>query len=138
MHTEADAAEAQNPGAIGQISILESNGQAPATLTPADPWITTVSNGSLFGNWAVYYNPTVQACVNSFTNSLNVTYIQSLCKAAQAQIYNDAPDLWFGVDRLWSFSGSLVWPKGLINSFVMDPNFGAQNTIPVFNTITFG
>ena len=131
-------AEAQNPGAIGQISILESNGQAPATLTPADPWITAVSNGSLFGNWAIYYNPTVQACVNSFTSSLNVTYIQSLCKAAQAQIYNDAPDLWFGVDRLWSFSGSLVWQKGLINSFVMDPNFGAQNTIPIFNTITFG
>lgn len=130
--------EAQNPQAIGQISILESNGQAPATLTPADPWITTVSNGSLFGNWAIYYNPTVQSCVNSFTSSLNVTYIQSLCKAAQAQIYNDAPDLWFGVDRLWDFSGSLVWQKGVINSFVMDPNFGAQNTIPVFNTITFG
>src|SRR5207244_5385327 len=98
------SANVQNADQIGQLSLLGGTTWAPAALTPADYWLSFVSNRSLYGNWAVYYHPKVQACVDSFTSSIDVTYIQSLCKQAQAQIYNDAPYAWLGVAGLW-YSG---------------------------------
>lgn len=110
---------------------------APATLTPADYWVTFVSNQSLFGNFAVYNNPVVQNCVNIFTQSSNTSLIQSTCKPAQQQIYNDAPYIWLGVNTLWYFSGSLVWKNGALKSFLVDPVWSGQNSLPIFNTVIF-
>ena len=77
---------------------------------PVDNPISFVSNTSLFGNSAIYYNPTVQACVNAMTSTSNISAIQTLCKPAQAQIYNDAPYAWIGQITLWGQAGgSLVW-----------------------------
>ena len=81
-----------NTAEIGQLAFVSSGqGWGPATLTPADYWVTFVSNASLWGNWPGYTNPTVQACVNAFTATNNITQIQQLCTAAQAAIYNGAP-----------------------------------------------
>ncbi len=58
-----------NAAQIGQLAFVNSGfGWGPATLTPADYWVTFVSNTSLWGNWPGYSNPTVQACVNAFTS----------------------------------------------------------------------
>jgi ABC-type transport system substrate-binding protein len=125
----------QNADQIGQLSLLGGTTWAPAALTPADYWLSFVSNRSLYGNWAVYYHPTVQACADSFTSSIDVTYIQSLCKQAQAQIYNDAPYAWLGVARLWYAGGSLVWQKSMIKSFYVEQLWAGESTAPLFNTI---
>ena len=69
---------------------------------------------------AIYSNPTVQACVNSFTTTSNVSQIQSLCTSAQKQIYNDAPYARLGVNKLWYVDGSLVWQKNVVKSFNVD------------------
>ncbi|HYB04008.1 MAG TPA: ABC transporter substrate-binding protein, partial [Nitrososphaerales archaeon] len=111
---------------------------APGTLTPADYWETFVSNESLIGNTAIYYNPVVQAAVNAFTTSTNITYIQGLVEKAQAQIYTDAPYAWLGVPKLWYSDGSLVWQKGVISGFEVDPVWSGMDTAPIFNTVTFG
>lgn len=108
---------------------------APGTLTPADYWLTFVSNQSLTGNSAIYSNPTVEAAVNAFLTSQNTTYIQSLVSAAQQQIYDDAPYAWLGVSTLWVSSGSLVWQKSVISSFLVDPVWSGADTIPIFNTV---
>ena len=97
-----------------------------------------VSNESFFGNFANYYNPTVQSCVNAFTSTTDVGQIQTLCTAAQTQINNDAPYAWLGVLRLWNIDGSLVWQKGVVSSFALDPVFSGETTIPMINTVTFG
>jgi len=96
-----------------------------------------VSNQSFLGNYAIYSNPTVQACVNGFTSSSNVTYIQVLCTKGQAQIYNDAPYAWFGVNRLWYVDGSLVWQKSVVQNFYVDQVWSGQDLAPMFNTVTF-
>jgi len=110
----------------------------PATLTPADYWVTFVSNQSLWGNWAGYSNSIVQNCVNSFTETTNVSLVQKFCSAAQKEIYNDVPYAWLGVSDLWLPSGgSLVWKTDSIHSFLVDPVFTGQTTEPIFNTVTF-
>ena len=124
---------------LGNLALIGSDGAwAPDALTPADNWVSFVSNDSFFGNFANYYNPTVQACVNAFTSTTNVAQIQTLCTQAQAQINNDAPYAWLGVLRLWNIDGSLVWQKGVISSFALDPVFSGETTIPMINTVTFG
>jgi peptide/nickel transport system substrate-binding protein len=128
----------KNSNQMGQMSILGGEVWAPAALTPADYWIGFVNNASLWGNWAGYANPTVQACVNSFTSSSNVSNIQSLCKAAQGQIYNDAPYAWVGFPKLWYASGSFVWQTGVVKNFYLDPVWNGMTTTPIFNTVTFG
>jgi peptide/nickel transport system substrate-binding protein len=130
--------EASNPQQIAQLSMMGGEAWAPNTLTPADYWVTFVSNGSAYGNWAIYSNPSVQACVNSFTSNSNVSQIESLCTSAQAQVYSDAPYIWFGVNRLWYGGGSLVWLKGVVTGLYLDPLWGGQDTTPIFNTVTFG
>jgi len=129
--------EVQNANQIGQIALLGTGDWAPSTLTPADYWVTFVSNQSLFGNYAIYSNPTVQQAVNAFTSSSNVTYLQSQVRQAQKQVYNDAPYAWLGVNNLWDISGSLVWQKNVVTGFLVDPVWSGQNTGPLFNTVTF-
>ncbi len=113
------ATNVKNGNEMGQMSILGGSVWAPAALTPADYWIGFVNNASLWGNWAGYANPTVQACVNAFTSSANASYIQSVCTTAQGQIYNDAPYAWIGFPGLWYESGSFVWQTGVIKSFFL-------------------
>jgi peptide/nickel transport system substrate-binding protein len=128
----------QNPSPLGNLNDIGGSAWAPGTLTPADFWNTFVSNASFTGNGAIYSNPAVQACVNAFTSLSNTTQIQSLCKAAQQQIYNDAPYVWFGVLSLWYAGGSEVWQKGVVSNFYLDPVWTGYNTEPLFNTVTFG
>ena len=129
--------EVQNAAQIAPLSLLGTGDWAPATLTPADYWVSFVSNQSFLGNYAIYSNPTVQACVNSFTSTSSVTEIQALCTPAQAQIYSDAPYAWLGVNRLWYVDGSLVWQKNVVQSFYVDQVWGGQDLAPMFNTVTF-
>jgi len=133
------ATNVANAQEIGQISFVNGGfGWGPATLTPADYWVTFVSNGSTWGNWAGYSNPIVQKCVNSFTSTTNVSLIQSLCTAAQGQIYKDAPYAWIGTFGLWGVTGgSIVWKSSVIKSFYVDPVWTGQTTDPFFNTIIF-
>lgn len=73
----------------------------------------------------------------AFTQSSNVTYIQSLVAQAQKQVYDDAPYAWFGVTGLWTVSGSPVWKTSLIKSMLFDPTWAGQDDQPFFNTIVF-
>jgi len=131
--------DVQNAGQLGNLALIGSDGAwAPDALTPADNWVSFVSNESFFGNFAGYYNPTVQACVNAFTSTTNTSQIQALCTAAQAQIDKDAPYAWLGVLQLWEIDGSLVWQKGVISGFALDPVFSGETDIPLINTVTFG
>jgi peptide/nickel transport system substrate-binding protein len=134
------ATNVKDASQIGQLAFVNSGfGWGPATLTPADYWVTFVSNTSLWGNWPGYSNPTVQACVNAFTSTNVVTTIQNLCTAAQKQIYNDAPYAWLGTFGLWlPPGGSLVWQQGIVKSFLVDPVWTGESTAPIFNTVTFG
>jgi ABC-type transport system substrate-binding protein len=129
-----------NAAQIGQLAFVNSGfGWGPATLTPADYWVTFVSNTSLWGNWPGYSNPVVQQCVNAFTQTNDVSKIQQLCTAAQKQIYDDAPYAWLGTFGLWlPPGGSLVWKTGEVKSFLVDPVWTGESTAPIFNTITFG
>jgi len=130
-----------NAAQLGQLEYVNSGfGWGPATVTPTDYWVTFVSNQSVWGNYAAYYNPVVQKAVNAFfTNSSNPAYLQSLVAAAQAQIYQDAPYAWLGTFGLWlPWGGSIVWKTGVINSFLVDPVWTGQATEPIFNTVTFG
>jgi peptide/nickel transport system substrate-binding protein len=129
--------EVQNANQIAPLSLLGTGDWAPATLTPADYWVSFVSNQSFLGNYALYTNPTVQACVNSFTSTSNITQIQALCTPAQKQIYNDAPYAWLGVNKLWYVDGSLVWQKSVVKSFYVDQVWSGQDLAPMFNTVTF-
>ncbi|MFI5419925.1 MAG: ABC transporter substrate-binding protein, partial [Nitrososphaerales archaeon] len=133
------ATNVANAQAIGQISFVNGGfGWGPATLTPADYWVTFVSNASVWGNWAGYSNPTVQKCVNAFTATTNVSLIQDLCTAAQAQIYKDAPYAWLGTFGLWGVAGgSIVWKNSVVKSFFVDPVWTGQTDQVYFNTVTF-
>ncbi len=131
-------AEASSPSLIPNLSLGWGETWGPDAITPADNWIYMVSNGSLYGNWAIYASPTVQAAINAFISSTNTTYIKSLVAAAQAQIYNDAPYAWLGTMGLWYAGGSLVWQKGVVSGFYADPTWDGEDTAPFFNTVTFG
>ena len=131
------ATNLQHASQLGQISIL--NGWPTWTnFTPADAWIWFVSNSSAYGNFAVYSNPTAQACADATMQSADLPHIQSLCSQAQAQVYNDAPYAWVAIVKLWQGSGSLVWQKGVINGFSVDPDWQGEDTAPLVNTVTFG
>jgi ABC-type transport system substrate-binding protein len=129
----------QNAQQIGQLSWVDGGEDWGAyALTPADYWLSFVSNASLWGNWAAYSNPVVQRCVDAFAQSSNDTQIQQLCTAAQKQIYEDAPYAWIGVSGLWlPTGGSTVWNKNVISGLLLDPTWGGQSSVPFFNTVTF-
>jgi len=126
------------PNLRPQLSLaLGGNGYAPNLPTPADAWFSFVNNATI--NWADYSNPVVQKCVNSFTNTGNLTQILNLCTAAQKQIYNDVPYVWVGVLHPWlPAGGSIVWKTGTIKGFMVDPAFTGAAVGPILNTVTFG
>jgi len=134
------SSELANPDALGQIAFVNSGfGWGPASLTPADYWVTFVSNKSTWGNYAIYSDPTVQACVDAFTSIQDTAKIQSLCTAAQAKLYEDAPYGWVGTFGLWEPSGgSIVWKNGVVTGFAVDPVWTGICTAPLLNTVTFG
>jgi ABC-type transport system substrate-binding protein len=123
----------------GQLSWVDGGaGWGNSNPGPSDYWSAFVSNQSNFGNFAIYYNPTVQKCVDSFVQTSDESLIKQLCTAAQAQIYNDAPYAWIGQFKLWlPAGGSTVWSKNVISSFLLDPDWSGQTTLPYFNTIVF-
>jgi ABC-type transport system substrate-binding protein len=132
------AGELAQAQSIDSLSILL---WAPITLSPADAWADFVSNESAAGNYAIYYNPTVQACVNSFFSTNDISTQLAACTAAQQQIYNDAPYVWLGAMKFAALGGGAfapVWKTGTISSFLWDPNFGAQDDIPILNTVVPG
>ena len=128
--------EAANPSSIAQLTYVGHN-VAPALPTPADNWILYLSNESYVMNAAIYYNPVVQKAINSFFTSNNLTYIKALFTQAQAQVYEDAPYGWLGVNQLPGISGSWVWQTGTISSFYFDSTWIGEDTSPTLNTITF-
>ena len=139
-YNTAYTAMIQNPSELGQLNLAYGGiGLGPFAATPLDALAEFVSNSSIFGNTALYYNPVVQKCVDSLTQSTNITQMQALCKVAQQQIYNDAPYAWIGVFKLWSpGGGSLVWKSSVVKSFLVDPIWSGYDTDPIFNTVTFG
>jgi len=127
----------QNAAQMGQIGLVGGSLIAPYSLTPASYWDFFDSNESVDTNQAAYYNPIVQQCVNGFTSISNITQLQSICTAAQQQIYNDAPYYWVGQMKLFTGDGSIVWQKSVIKSFYVDPLFSALSDQPLINTVTF-
>ncbi len=124
-----------DPSALPQLTFFQH--YAAPLMTPVDNWNCYISNISIACNAAIYYNPIVQKAISAFYTTTNVTYLQSLVQQAQTQIYNDAPYTMLGWNQLPYISGSLVWQKGVVNSFYIDPGFGASDTAPIFNTVTF-
>jgi ABC-type transport system substrate-binding protein len=129
------SSQLQNAQQLGDLSMDGTWG--PIELTPADPWSAFVSNESLFGNYADYYNPTVQTAVNAFFNGANISTLLPLLKQAQVQLYNDAPyAAWFSL-HLWDGDGSIVYDKSVINSFYADPIWTSMTDTVLYNTVTF-
>lgn len=129
--------ETQNAQALGNINMLATDVWIPNSLDPVESWNILLSNTSPF-DVAVYTNPIVQKCTDSFYNTSSIPTLQSICAQAEQQVYNDAPYAWFNTFRLWDRDGSLVWENGVVSGFQVDPLDGGQNTMPLINTVTFG
>jgi hypothetical protein len=63
--------------------------------------------------------------------------VQSLISKAQEQIYNDAPYAWIGVLRTQYLGATIVAQKNMINSYYVDPVWTGEDSVPIFNTVTF-
>ena len=114
--------EASHPAPLGNLDLLGGNFfSAQEHLRAADCWVICASNESLSNNAAICSSAPVVAAVNAFTSSNNMTYVQSLVKQAQTQIYNDAPYAWIGALRLIWGDGSIVWSKAAVKGFDIDP-----------------
>jgi peptide/nickel transport system substrate-binding protein len=122
---------------ISQMSWFGTGTFAPAADTPADNWLLTVSNATSSNNWAIYANPTVQKCVNAWTTVSDTTQLINLCTAAQLQAYNDAPYIWLGTIKPFFGAGSVVWDKGTVANFYVDPVYSGQSSTAIFNTVSF-
>lgn len=131
------AFESNNASNFGQLQLSQGVAWYPSTATPAEPWVDFLSNTSAWGNTAIYSNPVVQSCINSFTSTTNQSLIKQLCTTAQSQLYNDAPYGWIGSFKLWFGDGSIVWQKSVVKSFLLDPVWGGQDSEPIINTVTF-
>lgn len=108
---------------------------APNAPTPADAWLAFVNSEGLGSDYANYYNPTVQTCVNDWTSTNNQTKLLADCTAAYKQIYDDAPYIWLGSPKLAFASGSLAYSKAAIKSLLMDPSFTGESTTAILNTV---
>ncbi|MDA4121601.1 MAG: ABC transporter substrate-binding protein [Thaumarchaeota archaeon] len=126
-----------NASQVAQMEWYGTGTFAPAALTPADNWLLSVSNDTSSNNWAIYSNPTVQACINAWTQTSNTTLLTDLCTKAQAQVYNDAPYIWLGTIKPLFGAGSIVWDNTVVKSFYVDPVFSGQSSTVIFNTVQF-
>jgi len=122
---------------VAHITWFGTGTFAPAAPTPADNWLLSVNNQTASNNWAIYSNPTVQTCVNDWTNGASNSTLISDCTAAQKQVYNDAPYLWLGTLKLVFGAGSVVWNKDVVKSMLLDPVYTGQSSTAIFNTIQF-
>ena len=120
---------------IAQLQWIGGLTWAPFAPTPVDSWNTFVSNQSPSDNYANYYNPVVQACVNAFSNGTTASTLTSLCTKAQAQVYNDAPYAWFGFCKLFLGAGSIAWKSSVVKSALGDPDYSGLSATVVFNTV---
>ncbi len=110
---------------------------APGADTPADSWLAWVNGVTPANNYAIYANPTVQACVTAWTSTSDISQIKSLCTAAQQQINADAPYIWVGSLSLLVGSGSVAYDKNVITGGYVDPVYTGQSDTFIFNTVTF-
>jgi ABC-type transport system substrate-binding protein len=122
---------------IAQLSWFGTGTFAPAAPTPADAWLLFANNATASNNWAIYSNPTVQKCVDDWTNGASNTTLVSDCTAAQLQFYNDAPYIPLGTLKLVFGAGSIVWKSSVVKSMLLDPVYTGQTSTAIFNTITF-
>jgi len=106
-------------------------------IEPAAYWVQFVS--SLGFTQSMYNSSATYTMATAFFNSNNVTYLESLARIAQADVYNNAPYIWLGTAGLLYGDGSLVWQKGVINNTWYGPDeaFGGDNSLPNFNTVHF-
>ncbi len=72
-----------------------------------------------------------------YFHNRRVAHQESLHSCAAAAL-SDAPYGWIGALKLWYGDGSIVWQKNVVNSFLLDPVFGGQDSDPIINTVTFG
>lgn len=122
---------------IAQLSWFGTGTFAPAAPDPADAWLLFVNNQTASNNWALYSNPTVQTCVNDWTNGASNSTLISDCTAAQQQVYNDAPYMFLGTLKLVFGAGSIVWKTSVVKSMLLDPVYTGQSSTALFNTIQF-
>lgn len=122
---------------IAQLSWFGTGTFAPGAATPADAWILFANKNTPANNWAIYSNPIVQKCVDSWTSTGDLTTIKNLCTQAQQQIYNDAPYIWLGTVKLVFGGGSIAYQKTVVKSLLLDPLFTAMSSTVIFNTVTF-
>lgn len=113
---------------VGQFAYL------PYIVTPADSWANMVGNGSVGGNIAAYYNPTVQACVSSFFNGSSLPTLTSICSQAQQVIYDQAPYITFNT-YLYAVIGTYAYNSAVIKTAYYDPDWTGYTDIPLLNTI---
>jgi hypothetical protein len=130
------ASNLQAAQTIAQLAWFGSLTWAPDEPTPADAWLLFVNNQSTAGNYAIYSNPSVQPCVNAWTNGSSVSTLKTLCTTAQAQVYHDAPYIWLGSVKLMFGGGSVVWKKNVVKSLLVDPDYTGQ-AYTIFNTVQF-
>jgi ABC-type transport system substrate-binding protein len=131
------AAGVNSSQTIAQLSWFGTGTFAPAAPDPADAWLLFVNNQTSSNNWALYSNPTVQNCVNDWTNGSSNSTLVSACTAAQAQVYNDAPYIFLGTLKLVFGAGSIVWNRNVVKSMLLDPVYTGQSSTAIFNTIQF-
>lgn len=131
------AAGVNSSQTIAQLSWFGTGTFAPAAPDPADAWLLFVNNETASNNWALYSNPTVQTCVNDWTNGSSNSTLLAACTAAQAQVYNDAPYIFLGTLKLVFGAGSIVWNKNVVKSMLLDPVYTGQSSTAIFNTIQF-
>ena len=110
---------------------------APDEPTPADSLLTWVSNESVTQNSAIYYNPTVQICVDDLTNGASQSALISACTAAQQVVAEQAPYIWLGTLKLSFGGGDVVYNNQVIKSLLMDPEFSGDSDTAIFNTVQF-
>lgn len=121
---------------LAQFTWMGYPSYAPNEPTPADAWVAFVNDKNPGGgDYALYGNPTVQACVNSFFSTTNVTQQIALCTAANQRIYNDAPYIWLASPKLAFASGSVAYDKSAIKSFLLDTSFTGESTTAILNTV---
>jgi len=127
----------QNKDKLGNLLISPTMG--PSAVTPVDFYIDSFSNRSVSGNDAVYSNPVVEKCIDSFFSTTNQSLIQSLCESAEAQIVNDMPYAFYGMDSFWEANGpsSIFWQNSVIQGMYFDPLYTCDGYSPIFNTVTF-